>query len=233
MTDRAFPLLRLTALGAALALAACNRGGGEDNLAALGNDADPAVTSALNDQILVDSNLAGQSNRNAARPAPTPAGAPYPAPDSAPAASDGKGANAAAALSEGGKGCSDPSRFEYNAAWANRLPPNFPVYPGGRVTEAAANNRNGCSTRVVTFSTADDWQRVLDWYHTKAVRAGYSSEHQVRDGDHILAGGSEREKGAFYLIVTPKPKGSEVALIASMPRPPMVREFKGQVKTGG
>ena len=34
MTDRAFPLLRLTALAAALALAACDRGGGENNLVA-------------------------------------------------------------------------------------------------------------------------------------------------------------------------------------------------------
>ena len=210
MTDRAFTLLRLTALGAALALAACNRGGGEDNLADLANDADPAVTSALNDQILVDENLAAQSNRNAARPSPTPAGAPYPAPEAAP----GKAAGPPAALA-GPKGCSDARRFDYNLAWASRLAPNFPVYPGGKVTEAAANNSGGCSTRVVTFATADDWQRVLDWYHTKAVRAGYSSEHQVRDGDHILAGANDKDKGAFYLIVTPKPKGSEVALIAN------------------
>ncbi|MET1112086.1 MAG: hypothetical protein ABWX67_11225 [Allosphingosinicella sp.] len=213
MTDRAFTLLRLTALGAALALAACNRGGGEDNLADLANDADPAVTSALNDQILVDENLAAQSNKNAARPSPTPAGASYPAPEASPPAA-GKAAGPPAALA-GPKGCSDARRFDYNMAWANRLAPNFPVYPGGKVTEAAANNSGGCSTRVVTFATADDWQRVLDWYHTRAVRAGYSSEHQVRDGDHILAGGNDRDKGAFYLIVTPKPKGSEVALIAN------------------
>jgi hypothetical protein len=99
--------------------------------------------------------------------------------------------------------------------WSKRLAPNFPVYPNGRVTEAAANNSSGCSTRVVTFATADDWQKILDWYHSRAVRAGYSSEHQVRDGDHVLAGSNEKDNGAFYLIVTPKPKGSEVALIAN------------------
>ena len=213
MTDRAFPLLRLTALGAALALAACNRGGGENNLADLGNDADPAVTSALNDQILVDENLTAQSNRNAARPSPAPAGAPYPTPDASPSA-PGKALNPPAALA-GAKGCSDARRFDYNMAWASKLAPNFPVYPGGRVTEAAANNSGGCSTRVVTFATADNWQRVLDWYHTRAIRAGYSSEHQLREGDHILAGANEGDKGAFYLIVTPRPKGSEVALIAN------------------
>lgn len=210
MTDRASTLLRLTCLGTALALAACNRGGGEDNLADLANDADPAVTSALNDQILVDENLVAQSNRNAARPSPTPAGAPYPAPQPSAAAS-GKPPAALA----GPKGCSDPRRFDYNTAWANRLAPSFPVYPGGKVTEAAANNSGGCSTRVVTFTTAENWQRILDWYHTRAVGAGYSSEHQVRDGDHILAGDNARDNGAFYLIVTPRPKGSEVALIAN------------------
>ena len=140
MTDRAFPLLRLTALGAALALAACNRSGGENNLADLGNDADPAVTSALNDQILVDENLATQSNKNAARPSPTPAGAPYPAPEASPSAPGKPGAAAGPPAALGGaKGCSDAARFDYNMAWANRLAPNFPVYPGGKVTEAAAN----------------------------------------------------------------------------------------------
>ncbi|HYW17283.1 MAG TPA: hypothetical protein VE891_14170 [Allosphingosinicella sp.] len=213
MTDRAFPPFRLTALLAALALAACDRGGSENNLADLANEADPAVTSALNDQILVDENLATQSNKNAARPSPTPAGAPYPAPEAGPAA-PGKAAAPPAALA-GAKGCSDARRFDYNMAWANRLSPNFPVYPGGKVSEAAANNSGGCSTRVVSFATADHWQRVLDWYHTRAVRAGYTSEHQVREGDHILAGSNANDKGAFYLIVTPRPKGSEVALIAN------------------
>ena len=215
MSDRAFPLLRMTALAAALALAACNRGASEETLADLGNDADPAVTSALNDQILVDENLTAQSNRNAVRPSPAPAAATYP-PGEAGASAGAKGTNAAAAMGGDGKNCSDPARFDYNMRWAGRLSPNFPVYPGGRVTEAAANNSSGCSTRVVTFTTAEGWQRILDWYHTRAVGAGYTSEHQLRDGDHVLAGASKSDDGAFYLIVTPKPKGSEVALIANL-----------------
>ena len=206
MTDRAFPLL-LSALAATLALAACNRGGGEENLADLGNDADPALTSALNDQILVDPNLANQSNRTAARAPATPSQAQYPTRQGEP--------GAAAAVGEGAKGCADAARFDYNMNWARRLAPNFPIYPGGKVTDAAANNQSGCSTRAVTFTTADNWQRVLDWYHTRAVRAGYSSEHQLRDGDHVLAGANDKDNGAFYLIVTPKPNGSEVALIAN------------------
>ena len=210
MTDRAFPMLRLTALAAALALSGCNWFRGDDKANAA-NDSDPEIADALNGQILVDGNLDNQSNRNSGRNPAGPDNARYPAAD-ASGAGGGKGQDSAAAL---GKGCSDPANFDYNMSWAQKLAPNFPVYPGGRVTEAAANNRTSCRLRVVTFTTADDWHRILDWYHTRAVRAGYSSEHQLRDGDHVLAGANEKDNGAFFLIVTPKPKGSEVALIAN------------------
>ena len=49
----------------------------------------------------------------------------------------------------------------------------------------------------------------------EAIRAGYSSEHQLRGDDHILGGANERTGGAFYLIVTPKGQGSDVAIIAN------------------
>lgn len=209
MTDRAFSKLRPAALAAVLALSACGWFG-DDEKANAANDADPEIASALNDQILVDGNLDNQSNRNAGRAPAGPANASYPASD--PAAQGGGSAKATAAL---GKDCADADRFDYNMAWAKRLPPSFAVYPGGRVTEAAANNSSGCSTRVVTFTTAAAWQPVLDWYHTQAVRAGYTSEHQLRDGDHVLAGSNPKSNGAFYLIVTPKGNGSEVALIAN------------------
>ncbi|TFI56406.1 hypothetical protein E2493_20360 [Sphingomonas parva] len=220
--------VRHTALSALLALAAC--GGGDDQAAAnggLANDADPALTSALADQIAVDPQLSQQSNQNAVRTPETPAQAQYPAtggmraPEAIPA-SAGTGAQqaqlGAAASGEGGVACPGGARWDYNMGWAQRLSPTFPVYPGGRVTEAAGANQGDCRVRVVSFTTADPYQRVLDWYHTQAVRAGYSSEHQLRDSDHVLAGSNEAEGGAFYLIVTPRPNGSEVALIANKGR---------------
>jgi hypothetical protein len=111
--------------------------------------------------------------------------------------------------------CLSGAGFTYNPAWSQRLSPTFPIYPGGKLTEAAGNNQNGCRARVVTFTTGDNFQRVLDWYNTQAVRAGYSSEHQVREGDHILAGANAGDGGAYYLIVTPRTNGAEVALIAN------------------
>ena len=217
------------ALAAALALAGCGRGD-DGNLASLDNqltnDNDPALTAALQDQIAVDPNLAQSSNRNAVRPPETPTSAPYPtdtvrAPDAKPAGPGGAAAAkpsaqlASAPSGGGGASCTSGANFEYNNAWAQRLPAAFPFYPGAKLTEAAANNANGCATRVVSFTTADNSQRVLDWYHTRAVRSGYTSEHQLREGDHILAGASQTGTGAFYLIVTPRGNGSEVALIVN------------------
>jgi hypothetical protein len=245
MPSRRPTLLRFTALAAALALAACNGGGDEGNLASLdnqlvGDDADPALTSALADQILVDPTLANQSNKNAVRPPETPTQAQYPLDKNAAAAkTDDRQARAAdasartsrpaasaksadrhvvlasAARGDGGTACAGGAPFDYGPAWAKRLSPAFPAYPGARITEAAGNNRGDCRVRAITFTTAAGFQQVLDWYHTRAVRAGYSSEHQVRGGDHILAGANNRDGGAFYLIVTPKGRGSEAALIAN------------------
>jgi hypothetical protein len=233
MSNRLTQMLSLAALSAALALAACNRGD-DGNLAALdnelvGNDVDPALTSALQDQILVDPALANQSNRNAVRPPATPAQAQYPAPqpvDSAAAAAPAGGRQvpgsapagaqkASAALSEGGAACGTNAPFDYNPAWASRMVAAFPLYPGAKIDEAAGHDDGDCRMRVVTFTTGDGFQRVLDWYNTKAVRAGYSSEHQVRGGDHVLAGVNQADGGAFYLIVTPAQNGSQVALIAN------------------
>jgi hypothetical protein len=221
MTPRSLISVRLAPLAAALALAGC--GFGKDgNALADANDADPALTSALNDQILVDPNLANQSNKTAIRPSAQPPQAPYPVPpaekDDPTAAQPVSYPASAAAAAGSGKGCADPARFHYDNRWASRLSPDFPIYPGAQVVEAAANDTPDCRTRAVTFRTGEGWQRVLDWYHTRAVRGGYSSEHQIRQGDHVLAGVNGRDGGVFYLIVTPRDDHTQVALIANKGR---------------
>ena len=193
-----------------------------NNLAALDNqiaqaDIDPAVSSAIEDEILVDPNLVQQSNPNGVRHPDRPLQAPYP-----PQAAQGP---AGAQLQQAnGALPSDPSApvagacgaaFQYGPEWADRLPAEFPAYPGGRVTEAAGNNAGNCRMRVVTFTTPHPFQQVLNWYAGVATRAGFSAEHQVKDGDHVLGGVNSRTDGAFYLIVTPKAEGSEVALIVN------------------
>ena len=200
MPIRAFTLVRILAVAGALSLGACRDNQSElaklDNQI-IGNDADPALTSALEDQIMVDPALTQQSNRNAVRPPETPTQAQYPAPvEGQPAASPVQTASAAAGT---GAACSLKGPFDYNPGWANRLPAALPVYPGARVTEAAGYDRADCRVRVVTFGAQADWQRVLDWYNTQAVRAGYASEHQLRGADHVLAGARDKDGAVFYL----------------------------------
>ena len=201
---------RCAALAALLALAACS--GQDANLAALDNEllangADPALTAALEDQILVDPNLVQQSHPNSVRPPETPVQAQYPpGPDPTRPRTAAGGTSAT--------GCA-AGEFNYGMQWARQLPAGFPAYPGGRITEAAANNNNGCHMRVVTFTTGDGHQRVLDFYRTVAQRAGYSAEQQRRGGDEVLAGVNGTTDGAFFLIVTPAANGSEVALIVN------------------
>src|ERR1044072_4324413 len=83
MPRRAAMLFRTAALAGLLALAACNRTDGhhlaEMDNSLICNGADPALTSALEDQILTDPNLVQQSNPNTVRPPETPVQAQYPA----------------------------------------------------------------------------------------------------------------------------------------------------------
>jgi len=219
MSGRAITFRPLIGLAGLFALAACG-GGTTNNLAALdnslaGNDADPALTSALADQIMVDPNLTQQAHPNQARPPETPVQAQYPAGSgqSGNAAGSARQQVAQAGSDHAPAGCAQP--FDNNLSWAQRLPAAFPAYPGGRITEAAGNNNGGCSMRVVSFTTADNWQRVIQFYQGVAQRGGYDAEQQVRGSDHVLGGTNARTDGAYYLIVTPKPSGSEVALIVN------------------
>jgi hypothetical protein len=222
-------LLAAALLAASLGLGACERGSDMDGFdnQLIGNDADPALTSALQDQILVDPTLTQQSNRNAVRPAETPMQAQYPsAPQATDAPAPSSRSAAAARPGAGGRiaaapasrpaqarpasGCVAADSFDYDKAWAGRLPAGFQLYPGARLTDAAGSDAAGC--RVVTFSTRDAPQRVLAHYRERATQAGYSAEQQRRHGDLVLAGTGGA--GAYYLIVTPLSKGgSDAALI--------------------
>jgi hypothetical protein len=201
-------------LGLALTLAACGRG--DEEVAKLDseiadNDVDPAITSALEDQILVDPALTQQSNANAVRRPETPMQARYPLPDGQAGAAE----QARLGLMGSGAGGCGAGPFASDPAWARRMPAEFALYPGARVTEAAGNDAQGCSIRVVTSTSADAPERVLDFYRGRAAGAGYSAEQQRRDGDYILGGANPSSGGTFYLIVTPRPSGSEIALIAN------------------
>lgn len=233
-------------LFASLALVGC--GDGEDarnNVAALddelaGNSSDPALMGALQDQIMVDPQLAQQSNKDAIRPPSQPYTAPLPNQTvaagkaampkdgelmKAPAPKPGGQAFAAqersitlgglAERQQNARARSCAARLTYSAGWAARMPPAMPLHPQARVSEAAGTQADGCSLRAVTFSTPQPLQTMIDWYYTRAVKGGYSAEHQVKDGTHLLGGTRKADGNAYILFLSARADGgTDIDLLA-------------------
>ena len=228
-----------------LALAGCggNASLGDASDAESGNAADPQLASALQDQIMVDPQLGRQANGDAVRPPGQPYSGGVPS--DTVAANTGKIDNGqlmkAPAPTQAGKECTQcaaareavtlgglaarqkdartsqcASSLQYSAAWAQRLPRDLPLYPQARVTEAAGSTAGQCQLRVVSFSAPQPMQTMLDWYYTHAVRAGYTSEHQVDGEEHILGGTRDRDDGAYVLFMTARPDGgTDIDLVAN------------------
>lgn len=237
------------ALAMGLGLSACGGPRGDANLDALdaelndGNaqaDArDPAINSALRDQIMVDPNLASQSNRDAIRPPSQPYAAPVPGARGSPVARDipVSEANKSAPEPKGDCPACKPQRdsltlaglaerqrdrrtaacaanVSYSTRWALRLPADLPLYPDANVVEAAGNADNGCATRIVSFTSRAPVRTVIDWYYTRATNAGYSADHQADGEGHVLAGA--RGSDAYAVFVSALDGGgSQIDLVAN------------------
>lgn len=224
----------------ALALGACNREPDANALAELdnslaGNTTDPALASALEDQIMVDPRLAGPaSGRNAATagvpvvpPGPKPSAAELgalkraPAPRATPAEVQPAtlGALAAEKRTEkrggsSGKGC--VSGLAYSTTWAAKMPAELPVFPRARVSEAAGRDDGDCRARAVSFATAADIGQVVDYYYTRATAAGFTAEHVLEGKEHVLGGTRESDGAAYYILARALPRGgTEVDLVAN------------------
>lgn len=196
------------------------------------NATDPAVTAALQDQIMVDPTLTSQANGDAVRPpdrpysaaapAPTIAGGSAatdealqsaPAPGACPSCKGGREALTLAELASvqrgGNRQCAN--KVGYSAGWANRLPAAFALHPDARVTEAAGTDADGCRLRVVSFVIAQPVGQMVDWFYTRATKGGYSAEHQADGEQHVLGG--TRGDAAYAVFLSPEGRGTSVDLI--------------------
>ena len=196
---------------------------------------DPALQSALKDQIMVDPALVQQANADTVRPPTQPESgavppdgiadaarkplkedvraAPPPSGESKQCAAARRSLTLGALAASQGASAKCAANVAYSNTWANRLPPGVPLYPDARVTEAAGADGNGCALRIVSFSSAAPMQRLLDWYFTRTSDAGYRAEHQADGREHILAG--TKAGGAFLLVLNPRKEGgTQVDLMA-------------------
>ncbi len=125
------------------------------------------------------------------------------------------GAKAKQQSAQRGKGTCD-QKLSYDMGWANRMPPEFPVYPKGNVQEAAGVEGGLCDIRVVSFVTATPMKSVVDYYYTQAKRGGFSAEYLLRGGEHVLGGTRDSDDGAFVITLNKRSGGgTAVDIVAS------------------
>lgn len=214
----------------------------DEDAALLADAADPAMKGALEDQILVDPDLVDKSNRNAVLAEGSDGSVPSAGVPKGQLAAVEKAAAAAIGLrglmkapqptkvaAQDCKDCNQGStlgakaaqqsgvctgQLDYAMAWANRMPSDFAIYPRANVKEAAGVDKGQCNIRVVNFTTPAPLKSVVDFYYTKARRAGYSAEYQLRGADHVLGG--TKSEAAYVLFLKPLANGgTEVDIVAN------------------
>ncbi len=214
--------LLTTALVPLLALSAC----GDSPADSEGGEVDPATEQALNEQIMVDPDLANQNEANAALTGGTDQSIPPEnmTPEAIQAARDAAYAlvggsdglkelpqptnyaypipetatlTAASKASITADGTSCAENAQYSATWAAKLPAIFPVYPRGTTKEAAGTDAGDCALRAITFLTPVPMEEVLTFYYSRAETAGYTTEYAVADQDTIVSG---VKGGASYIV---------------------------------
>lgn len=231
-------LLPAAAFALPLSLAACGSNEASDEeLAQLDDNltSDPAMNDALEDAILVDPDLTDQANRNAIRGAngaadgSVPPGTGEDGSAAAKAALGGKMLNAPEprqmtsddeGLTLGDKAELQEARsntpvcnekLRYDMAYANRMPPEFGVYPKAALQEAAGK----CELRVISFTTATPIKNIIDYYYTRAKRSGYDAEYLLRGSEHVLGGTRKSDDGAYVITLNKRSGGGAVVDIVA------------------
>jgi outer membrane murein-binding lipoprotein Lpp len=182
-------------------------------------DADPALSAALEDQIMVDPKLATQSNEDSIRPPNEPFQAPIPVDPNAP---DGSGTSQTLGSLAERQAILSKDKFngclldvQYSMDFVNRLPSDLPLYPGARLIEAAGSDARNCRLRAVSYSTAASPKAIIDYYLTIARRAGYTASHNSDSKEEMVNGSRERDGAAFYTIIQAAGAGSSVDLVVN------------------
>lgn len=203
---RAFPRLTfplMLGLALALPLAGCERTASDEAAVAeldkklVGSDrivVDPALASGKGGDVSIEA-------LDSAKPMRAPKPAIVAAEDCTGCESKSATTLGERAADEGvtrGKGTCD-AKLQYGAKWAGKMPPEFPVYPRGKVKEAAGVDGGICDIRVASFTTPTAMQNVVDYYYTRARMSGYSAEYQIRAGEHVLGGVRDHDGGAYFI----------------------------------
>ena len=57
---------------------------------------------------------------------------------------------------------------------------------------------------------------MIDWYYTRAVKGGFTTEHQAKDGQHVLGGTRGRDGSAYVVMLSARSDGgTDLDLVAN------------------
>lgn len=170
---------------------------------------DPAVEGDLDEQILIDPQLAGNAGGTGDGTAADLSGMNL------------MSAGKAVAMSkdELDIDCEDAGKcdedLDQDMAWAKKMPRAFPVFPNARLEGAAGIDNGDCNIRAARFVTANGLSEVVDYYYTRAKKAGYSAEYIVQDNVYMLGGTRKQDDTAYVITFTKTADGTKVDIVAS------------------
>lgn len=116
--------------------------------------------------------------------------------------------------------CDDPQQcgpgdLQEGPEWAQRMPRAFPLFPNSRVLGAAGTEGQERNIRAATFVTRNSVDEVVDYYYTRAKKAGYDAEYLRQGKQHILGGVRESDDAAYVIKLSAADGGARVEIIAS------------------
>jgi hypothetical protein len=214
-------------MASSLLVCACGGGNSKSELDELDNklggkgNVDPALAAALEDQIMVDPQLASKSNEDSIRPPNEPYSASVPAGEVVPngVARQTLGtlaAQQAQIAKDKFAGCS--LDVAYSIQWANRLPLELPLYPKARVGEAAGSDYQGCNLRVASYTAPAPPRSVAGYYLNLAKRSGYRESVSSDGQGQMVSGWRPSDGAAFYATLHAAGTGTNVDLVTNRGR---------------
>ena len=117
-----------------------------------------------------------------------------------------------AKLTRGAARCADAATF--TAAWAAKLPQQFPIYPRGNTIEAAGADADRCALRAVRYLTPVEVADVIAFYAARARQFGFATSYAKRGEFEVLAGSKGAAQFAAY-VRRRKSGNAEVGLVTS------------------
>jgi hypothetical protein len=213
---------RLAGTGAAIALILLVGGCGgsksaqseADSIETNGSQTDPAISSALGDQIMVDPALTQQRDGDAR---PGTGQSPIPSTLPGAGAAEGQTLGEAAQAQAAGRAATSAACYrnlQYSAGWAQRLPAALPAYPDAQLREAAGNSSGGCNVRIASFATSAEIGQVTNFYAAAGRKGGYAVE-TTAEGTGRAVGG-DKGPDAFYATLRPRVGGgTEIDIVTN------------------